>query len=106
MLTWFRSYLIGYTYDVIYTEAASFIKQVTFVVPQGSVLGLLLFFLYTANLADTAAKHDVTLYDFADDAQLYIHCDFNSMAISRDVLERYIQAHWSMNVSQLSKSKP
>ena len=81
-----RSYII---YCVIYAEAS--IKQVTCSVPQGSVLGPLLFLLYTADLADLTAKHGVMLYAFTDDTQLYIHCEFHNMATSMDVLERCIQ---------------
>jgi len=36
-------------------------------VEQGSVLGLLLFIVYTADLAAVAPKHNVTLHAFADD---------------------------------------
>ena len=61
VLAWFKSYLTERTYCVIYAEASSFIKQVTCSVPQGSVLGSLLFLLYTADLADLAAKHGVML---------------------------------------------
>ena len=57
----------------------------------GSVIGQLLFLLYTADLADLAAKHGVTLYAFVDDTQLYIHCKFKNMATWRDVLECCIQ---------------
>ena len=96
VLAWFRSYLTERTYWVIYAGVSSSVEQVTCSVPQGSVLGPLLFLLYTADLADLAAKHGVTLYAFADDTQLYIHCDFHNMATSRDVLERCIQdiGHW------------
>ena len=45
VLAWFKSYLTGRTYCVIYAGASSSIKQMTCSVPQASVLGLLLFLL-------------------------------------------------------------
>ena len=54
------------------------------------VLDPILFLCYTADLADLAAKHDVTLYDIDNDTQLYIHCELK-MVTSRDALERCIQ---------------
>ena len=68
----------------------SSMKQVTCSVPQGSVLRSLLFLLYTAIL-QTWQPSMVWRYVFADDTQVYIHCEFHNMAPSRDVLERCIQ---------------
>jgi len=41
------------------------------------VLGPLLFLLYTAELAELAARYGVTLHSFADDNQLYIRGSFD-----------------------------
>jgi len=43
-------------------------------VPQSSVLGLLLFILYTADVALIAAQHGVDLHSYAEDTQLYTGC--------------------------------
>ena len=90
VFAWFRPYWTGRTNCVIYAGASSSIKHVTCSDPQGSVLGLLLFLWYTADLADLLSKHGLTLYTFADDTQFYIHYEFNSKTTSRDVLERCI----------------
>ena len=39
---------------------------------QGSILGPLLFLMYTADFAKLAARFDVMLHAFADDNQLYL----------------------------------
>ena len=76
-LAWFRSYLTGRTYCVVFSGKTSASINVTCSVPQGSVLGPQLFSLYTAELADLASKYGVTLHAYADDNQLYVHCSIS-----------------------------
>ena len=66
--------------------------NVTCSVTQGSVLGLLLFLLYTTDLADLASKFGVNLHAFADDNQLHVHCDLSSVLSSANALEQCITA--------------
>jgi len=43
-------------------------------VPQGFVLGPLLFLLYTAELFRVIEAHGTTSHFYADDGQLYVNC--------------------------------
>jgi len=77
-------------------------------VPQSSVLGPLFFILYTADLADRAAKYGVSLHAYADDTQLYLHFRRDEMASSADQLERCVLdiGHWmSANRLKLNADK-
>jgi len=43
-------------------------------VPEGSVLGPILFIIYTADLAPIVAEHGLSLHQYADDSQIYVSC--------------------------------
>ena len=59
-------------------------------VPQDSVLGPMLFIIYTADLAAVAQKHNVTVHAFADDTQMYLHCSRDDTTSAANRLERCI----------------
>ena len=72
VLQWFRSYLTNRSQKVVISEVASSLRQLEFGVPQGSILGPLLFVLYMAPLQDVISRHGLDCMFYADDTQLYI----------------------------------
>jgi hypothetical protein len=60
------------TQQVCYNGCSSAIIRLLYGVPQGSVLGPLLYLLYTAELFDLIAKCGMTAHCYADDTQVYV----------------------------------
>ena len=70
-LKWFKSYLSDRQQYVTYNGVSSQLKNINCGVPQGSVLGPLLFLLYITDLSNVC-KCTMPLF-FADDTNLYIN---------------------------------
>jgi len=74
VLGWFTSYLSGRSQYVRTSAASSIPSAVLYGVPQGSVLGPILFVLYTADVLQLVRDHDLIPHAFADDTQILGTC--------------------------------
>ena len=70
-LSWFESYLEGRSQIVSVDGFSSASTPLEYGVPQGSVLGPILFVLYTTPLSDVIKEHAVSHQLFADDTQIH-----------------------------------
>ena len=70
--SWIESYLYGRTHSVRMGSHSSAVTPCTVGVPQGSVLGPLLFSVYTSPLSTIVQSHQVLQHQYADDTQLYV----------------------------------
>ena len=78
VLSWFRSYLDGRTQFFRCGRLSSDPTPFICGVPQGSVLGPILFLPYTADVLRLIERHNLHPHGYADDTQVYGFCSPSS----------------------------
>ena len=89
-MDWFSSYLSDRTQTFCANGVMSGSIPVTCSVPQGSVLGPVLFISYTEDVSVIFDSHQVNHHLYADDKQAYVSVPANNVSLARHTLESCI----------------
>ena len=92
VLQWFDFYLSQRTQFVNIYEANSTVRDLPVGVPQGSVLGPILYLMYTAPLAKVIRSYGLDYHLYADDIQLYFAFKLVDVDATKSRVENCISA--------------
>ena len=92
VLGWLTSCLSNRSQLVRVGQAQSSLTHCTSGVPQGSVLGPILFFIYTSPIAQIAQDYNISLQHYADDSLLYLGLSTSSLQTATSRLERCLSS--------------
>ena len=101
-LKWFKSYLDGRYYKVKINNTLSEDHPLLFGVPQGSILGPILYSMYVKEMEAIASNHNVNIHVYADDVVVYATCK-NVVSLQECLLEIRLWA--KDNFLKLNNSK-
>jgi len=93
---WLKSYLSNRSFSVTFGSTSSSILSSSSGVPQGSVLGPILFTIYVSPIAWIVFSHDVNQQQYADDTQLFLFISPESLSSSLCSLQRCISSLQSL----------
>ena len=107
VLQWFSSYLLDRSQQVIISDSTCSPRCLEYGVPQGSILGPLLFTLYLALLQDVILTHDLNCMFCADDTQIYIALkNPDHSVVSVEILQACANNVFAWNTQNMMKSNP
>jgi len=100
VLDWLKSFVTRRHQIVSFNERTAVTTDLLYGVPQGSVLGPLLFVMYTADVCDIVTAHGLGNHAYADDHQMYVHCKpadikaaVSSFQVCFSEVERWMRAN-------------
>ena len=107
-MDWFESYLTGRSQRIKLGNCLPSRSDLPFGVPQGSVLGPLLFTLYTTPLSSLVSGHAIPHHLYAEDSQLYVSLSSGDSAAALNGLPSCltsVQSWMSTNKLKLNPDK-
>ena len=101
-LSWFRSYLTERFQSVTVDDKVSSPSLLVCGVPQGSVLGPVLFTLYSQPLSDVISSHGFAFHKYADDTELSKSCSPDNVSHTLSEVQNCVDGvlNW-MNCNKL-----
>ena len=105
-LGWIKSYLTGRSQRIKLGNCLSSKSDLSFGVPQGSVLGLLHFTRYTTPLSSLMSGHVIPHHLYADDSHLYISFSSANSAAALNGLQSCLASVQSWMLTNKLKLNP
>ena len=111
VLKWIISYLRDRSFSVNIRNVHSSHRELNVGVPQGSLMGPILFILYTKDISNIAETHGLSMHMYADDTQLYIsfkYRDKNNVRMTSDSIQdclRNIRSWMGTNFLKINPGK-
>ena len=105
-LDWFKSYLTGRSQRIKLGSCLSSRSDLSFGVPQGSVLGPLLFTLHTTPLSSLVSGHAIPHHLYADYSQLYVSFSSGDSAAALNGLQSCLASVQSWMLTNKLKLNP